>query len=176
MQVAVKYGNRFTVSFILDLMDDRKEGDNDAMMAIETSNADGRSGLHFAAMYNQPKIARLLIRRGQDPSFQDNDGNAVLHHACKSNSTEVFEAVLDEVEAIRGRNYVEHDLLPIENYNEEATALSLAMENTNTKIILRIVKDYGIIGLNDFNNSFVVYSAALVGSIELLRLLVDVIK
>ena len=50
--------------------------------ATMVRDAQGRTLLHKAALNNNTRIARLLLRHGIDVNAQDNEGNTALHYAA----------------------------------------------------------------------------------------------
>ncbi len=170
LQVAIKWGNSFTFDFLLGC---KTKGQGRRIK--DPVNSKGRTSLHIAAIYNRDHMLRQLIARGCDPARQDDHGDHVLHHACKSNANDVFEVVLKDGEDKYGRSFIRDRMLTVKNRNGE-TPLSLALKNTNDKISTMILDKYGTAGVKDINRGFPVHSAAAVGSEEMLELLIQVRK
>ena len=55
----------------------------DPMVAMAT-NADGRSALHLAALFDHADVAALLLKRGAPKSIRDKDGQTPLDLALRA--------------------------------------------------------------------------------------------
>ena len=61
---------------------------------VNISNFNGATALIFAATFNKPEIATLLLAHGADKSAIDDKGNTALEHA-KMQSSDAVLALLE---------------------------------------------------------------------------------
>ena len=57
---------------------------------VNISNFNGATALIFAATFNKPEIAALLLAHGADKSALDDKGNSALQHAKMQSSAAVL--------------------------------------------------------------------------------------
>jgi ankyrin repeat protein len=55
----------------------------------------GFTALHYAALYNYPRILSFLLARGADMAIQDNDGNFPLHICAGNGCIETVRILLE---------------------------------------------------------------------------------
>jgi ankyrin repeat protein len=94
---ATSAGRAETVSAILD---------RDAAQATAWS-ADGFTALHFAAFFNQPAIARELIRRGADVAAVAMNPMEVtpLHSAAAAHATEIVRMLVEAGSPVNAKQH-----------------------------------------------------------------------
>jgi ankyrin repeat protein len=65
--------------------------------AVKSSSADGFTALHFAAFFNRPEVASILIRHGADVSAASKNAMKVtpLHSAAAAHSREIVRLLLE---------------------------------------------------------------------------------
>lgn len=52
-----------------------------------------QTALHLAVITEQPHLVDRLLKAGADPRLADNNGNTVLHIACKKGSLACFGVI-----------------------------------------------------------------------------------
>lgn len=62
-------------------------------------NDEAQTSLHLAVIYGQPKILRMLLIAGAEPTARDRHGNTPLHLACISGDTQCVKALTIPISA-----------------------------------------------------------------------------
>ncbi len=83
----------------------------------------GRTGLMYAAMFNNALMARILLQRDADLGLQDNLGNTALHWAAARGSTDVMTLLLEAHAPVDAVN------------NQGVTPLMLAVSNNRVNAV-----------------------------------------
>lgn len=83
----------------------------------------GRTGLIYAAILDNPMMARILLMHDADTGLHDNLGNTALHWAAERGSTNVMTELLDAHAPVDAVN------------NQGVTPLMLAVSNNHTNAV-----------------------------------------
>ena len=88
----------------------------------------GRTGLIYAAILDNPMMARILLMHDADTDMHDKLGNTALHWAAQSGNTEVMSQLLEAhapVEAVNNQG-VKPMMLAVANNRTNAVRMLLA--------------------------------------------------
>ena len=83
----------------------------------------GRTGLIYAAILDNPMMARVLLAHDADTSLRDKLGNTALHWAAERGSTDVMTELLDAHASVDAVN------------NQGVTPLMLAVSNNHASAV-----------------------------------------
>ncbi|HEV2264437.1 MAG TPA: ankyrin repeat domain-containing protein [Stellaceae bacterium] len=83
----------------------------------------GRTGLIYAAILDNPMMARILLTHDADTSVRDKLGNTALHWAAERGNTDVLTLLLDAHASVDAVN------------NQGVTPLMLAVSNSRTNAV-----------------------------------------
>ena len=83
----------------------------------------GRTGLMYAAIFNNTMMARILLMHDADTSLTDKLGNTALHWAAERGSTDVMSQLLEAHASVDAVN------------NQGVTPLMLAVANNRTNAV-----------------------------------------
>ena len=72
--------------------------------SIDSISKEGVTPLMIAAGNDKLQAVKCLLKQGADPSFQDNTGWNVLHHASRSGNVAIMEEILSHGVDIESRN------------------------------------------------------------------------
>ncbi len=131
--------------------------------------------LHFAAIYNQPEVMKLIIEKGAEPDAVDDQGNNCLHFACKNNSTQTIDIILGKGTDIHGKDFILEKLVLVENKDGETPVIN-ALKNNNFKVANRLIHDFGCGSIKSLDQNCALHTAALTGSIPMVKILLKVSK
>ncbi|CAI4226496.1 unnamed protein product [Auanema sp. JU1783] len=100
----------------------------DAGAEIDSRNADDKSPLQLAVMYNQLDTLRELARRGADVDRSGEDGNSPLLEAARNGNDEIVRFLINDRNCdVCKRN------------DKKQTALDLALENKHRDVVRTLI-------------------------------------
>lgn len=88
----------------------------------------GRTGLIYAAILDNPMMARILLTHDADTSVRDKLGNTALHWAAERGNTDVLTLLLDAHASVDAVN------------NQGVTPLMLAVSNSRTNAVRALLE------------------------------------
>nr|WP_064591283.1 ankyrin repeat domain-containing protein [Orientia tsutsugamushi] len=162
---------------------------------INLQDEDNYTALHYAVIYNQIEIIKIILEYNPNINLQDNLGNTALHYAAACGYTSIVELLLkydpDCINLLNEDNWTSlhyaaahgniGSIKLLLKYNSEIsnlqdiwgnTALQYAAECGNTKIIKLLLKhNPGVINLLDEDNRTALHYAAAYGNIGSIKLL-----
>lgn len=90
----------------------------------------GRTGLIYAAILDNPMMARILLTHDADTSVRDKLGNTALHWAAERGNTDVLTLLLDAHASVDAVN------------NQGVTPLMLAVSNNRTNAVRALLASH----------------------------------
>ncbi len=125
---------------------------------VDHENLNHDTLLHYACLYTRPEIVSFLLSQGADTEKKNNEGKMPIQLAGYKNDFDSVKLLIEN-----GAIFAEFD----KNYE---TLLSYAIDYSNTKMIIYLIKKFEEKGTNIVNNSFL-FSVGEKGSWELLEFL-----
>ncbi|SPM45501.1 ankyrin repeat-containing protein 09 [Orientia tsutsugamushi] len=162
---------------------------------LQDENNNNYTALHYAVIYNQTEIIKIILEYNPNINLQDHNGNTALHYAAAYSYTSIAELLLkydpDCINLLNEDNWTAlhyaaahgniGSIKLLLKYNSEIsnlqdiwgnTALHYAAECGNTKIIKLLLKhNPGVINLLDEDNRTALHYAAAHGNIGSIKLL-----
>lgn len=134
--------HRAVVDGSLDSLDVLLSHCKRAGVRVDTTNDEGCTALHLAVMCRNLKITRLLLERGASQAQRDlKHGNNILHIAVESDSLDMVNYILENVDRRLGEEPNNAGYTPLQLANAKHIA------NSNNKLIVRELLRFNPAGL-----------------------------
>jgi len=122
----------------------------------DIQNDDAQTALHIAAFSDKPKIIRMLLIAGADPTIQDRNGNTPLHLACMNGNLQCVKAFTEKINMCELK---------------EATEIYLSCKNNiDVNIIINVAASTLL--TRNYDGEYCVHLAAQGNYVDILRQLI----
>ncbi|KAI8514586.1 Unconventional myosin-XVI [Branchiostoma belcheri] len=122
---------------------------------------DGRTALHWASLYGQTGVVKLLIQHGADVGARDEDGETALHWASVNGHTGVVKLLIQHGADVGARN------------KDGETALHRASGNGQTGVVELLVQHGADVGARGEDGETALHWASVNGHTGVVKLLIQ---
>lgn len=134
---------------------------NVGISIIDIQDFDGYIPLHYAIIYNNDKIAKLLINSKSNLALYDNTGKTALHMAVKNNQLNIVNEIINIITNINIKT------------RNGCTPLHIAINYQFINIITTLIQHKAYINALDNNDFSPLHYAVSWNNVEITKLLVD---
>ena len=139
----------------------------------EPRDAQQSTPLHLAAIYNQPKIAQILLEEGEaNLRALDSDHRTPIHEACQEGNEPIAKFLLESAQKqdeTYGSNITKS--MCQDQDDDGATPLLLGVAKGGTKIVELLLEHGANPNQHNRENVYPVHSAARFGDLDTLKML-----
>ncbi|KAJ8674914.1 hypothetical protein QAD02_010700 [Eretmocerus hayati] len=101
----------------------------DAGTAVDKSDSQGRTSLHYAAYHGKTDVVQILLKAGASPDTVDAEGATILHHACLRGDQEIVTMLLSSGALLSDVDIYGHN------------ALMHAVRSGNVKLVRQLIDE-----------------------------------
>ena len=155
LHYACRYGIFLIVKYLLKMKCDPN-----------CKNMAGETPLHVTTVWKEGslKYVKELIEGGADPNIPDNDGNTLLHHACK---------IVQVPEAMKCFNYLLEAKCDTNCRNKDELTPIQVTNPGNTYVIGKLIRNCADVNVKDDVGDTVLHRACKSGELETVKCLLE---